>query len=1182
MSTSTGLKSVAVQGSTTANTLQGITNAVAVTVRDSAFGTTVTRTDLAGTADATTVNVMNLAQIAGRVLSLNGTETLTLNSTSGASTIGTLTDTSLTKLIITGDKALTVIDAIATTTPVLTVDASAHTAVDGVGVVFTGGFSLGAMTTIGGAGNDTFTYGAAGNVSAVGGAGNDTFVFGATLTSDDTVTGGVGVADAISTTRGQAVGFTSVPTTYNITGVERLTISDAMTNAAELSLVNIGTGINRVTQALANTSATTINFNSFTNAGAATLANTLAHGFGHIVTAAGSDTTDSLSVIHVGAAVDTLNNQTFASTGFETLTFNTSQASGAATPQTVGTITATATGASVPAIVFTGANGITTGVITNTGGSINASGLTATGLTMAAVANTSQNTASTITGSSFNDILAGALASAINQTISGGAGNDTISGGGGSDSISGGADNDQITPGSGNDNVDAGAGNDTVIMDDTLAATDTLIGGDGNDTVTFSSTVAHTAAIGARLSGFETITFSAAQAALDMAAYTNNTGFTRLNVAGATNVITNAGAALTTLGADAATTAITFTRAANTSTDALNLTLGALVGVDRTHAAITAANEETITLTNAATSNPTTVQTITTLTANSATRLNIAGAGGIAVTNAIGSAASLATVVDSHTGGGALTLNMSNSTVATTFTSNTLSSGLTTLTMGSGANVVTHTGTGNLVVVGGSGSESMTGSSGADTLSGNSGNDTLIGGSGADSLSGGGGNDSLNGGSGDDTISTDSGADTIDGGDGTDTLSLSAAFADLTSDTITNVETLNMGGFGGTMSIANHTAFTTISNPGAITLTGAGTVNAAAGVITYNLAAGTNTFTASTTAANNVITGSTGADTFNFGLNAAGSAQVFDATDTVLGGTGSDTINFTGNLTFNVSLGAATVFTGIETIAFANTSTPVTLVTNDVTLGQTETLTVDGSSGATAAAIMTFTSGETGTGAVNFIGGSAADILTGGAGADTISGGAGGDSITGGLGIDTIDLGASDGAVDTLNVSAVIAVANRDVVTSFVTTSDKVQLGIDQTTLGTATGVAAVGGTSTTTATTQAASAAYALTGVAAATQDIIFLTVAAASTANGILANATDGTELLKALTDTTAADAHTGITVAIAGQKTYFAATQGGTTYLYYGASGADTAIVAAELLLVGTFTGATLVAGDFVMLT
>jgi len=1033
LSTATGLSSITVQGSTAANTVQGISKSVGVTIRDSAFGTTITRTDVSGTADAVTVNVMNMAQTTGLVTSLNGIETLTLNSSSGASTIGTLTDTSLTRLIITGDKALTIIDAFPTTTPVLTVDASAHTAVDGVGVVFTGGFNLGAMTTTGGAGNDTFTYLVDGNVSATGGPGNDTFVFAATLTTGDTVAGGDGAADAISTTRAAAVAFTSVPTTYAITGVERLTISDAMTNAAELSLVNIGTGIARVTQSLANTSAGTINFNSFTNAGAATLASTLAHAAGHVVTAAGTDTTDSLSVTHVGGAVNTLNGQAFTSTGFETITFNTSQASGAATAQTVGAIGATATGAAVPAIVFTGGNGMTTGVITNTGGSVTASGLTATGLTMI----TGQNTANTFTGSSFDDSLFGAITTAINQTLSGGAGNDIITAGAGSDSISGGDGNDQITSGGGTDNIDAGAGNDTVIMADTLDVTDTLIGGDGTDTVTFTNTTAHTAAIGARLSGFETMTHGAAQAALNMSVYSNNTGLTRLNVTGATNVVTNAGAALVTLGSSAATTAITFTRAANTSADTLGLTLGD--GVTQT--AITATNEETITLTNASATTVATNATISTLTASAVTRLNIAGTGGMVVTNPIASAASLATVVDSHTGGGALTLDLSAATVATTFTSNSLSSGTTTLTLGSGANVVTHTGTGNLNVTGGNGAESMTGSSGADTLSGGSGVDTLIGGSGADSLSGGAGADSLSGGSGDDTISTDSGADTIDGGDGTDILVLSAAFTDISVDTITNMETLNMGGFASTMSIANFAAFTTVTSVGAVTFSGAGTIAANTNVITYNLAAGTNTFTASTTALNNVVTGSTGADTFNFGLDATGANQIFTANDTVLGGAGSDTVNFTGNLTFNVTLGTSTAFTGIESIVFANTSTPVTLTIAQTTVGAGETMTVDGSSGSTAQAIMTFNAAaDTITpGAFNLIGGLAADILTGGSGADTISGGAGADAITGGAGIDNLTGGTG---IDTFSFAvgtSSTAAGEADVISDFVVGTDLMQ-----------------------------------------------------------------------------------------------------------------------------------------------
>jgi hypothetical protein len=98
---------------------------------------------------------------------------------------------------------------------------------------------------------------------------------------------------------------------------------------------------------------------------------------------------------------------------------------------------------------------------------------------------------------------------------------------------------------------------------------------------------------------------------------------------------------------------------------------------------------------------------------------------------------------------------------------------------------------------------------------------------------------------------------------------------------------------------------------------------------------------------------------------------------------------------------------------------------------------------------------------------------------------------------------------------------------------------------------------------------------------DVILLTVQEASAANGDLSLATDGTQLLKALTTTAADDTHTGITATTAADKVYFAATQGGITYVYYADAGAtNTLFAAAEIILVGTFSG-TLVAADYLVI-
>ena len=188
----------------------------------------------------------------------------------------------------------------------------------------------------------------------------------------------------------------------------------------------------------------------------------------------------------------------------------------------------------------------------------------------------------------------------------------------------------------------------------------------------------------------------------------------------------------------------------------------------------------------------------------------------------------------------------------------------------------------------------------------------------------------------------------------------------------------------------------------------------ATNVTAYNLAAGTNTFTASTTAANNSIVGGTGADTFNFGIDSAGTGLLFTVDDTVTGGTGTDTLNLIGNLAQTVTL---TNVSGIENIVTANTTTAVALTLADGNVAAGATMTIDGTSLTTGA--LTVAGGAEVDGSLNIIGGNGADILTGGTLGDTITGGIGADTIanqvtgiatsgadrlTGGAGIDTFIL----------------------------------------------------------------------------------------------------------------------------------------------------------------------------------
>jgi len=262
----------------------------------------------------------------------------------------------------------------------------------------------------------------------------------------------------------------------------------------------------------------------------------------------------------------------------------------------------------------------------------------------------------------------------------------------------------------------------------------------------------------------------------------------------------------------------------------------------------------------------------------------------------------------------------------------------------------------------------------------------------------------------------------------------------LSLDTITNVETLNMGGFAGTMSIANHTAFTTISSVGAITLSGAGTVTASSAVLTYVLADGTNTWNASTTLALNALTGGSGADTFNFGLLSDNATHSF-TTDAVAGGSGTDTINITGNIAFSQTL---TNVSAVENIVFANTTTAVTatmVVGGSVTGGTT----IDASSQVSGVATL---SAAAVAARVNLIGGGAADSLTGGTLADTISGGAGVDTITGGTGVDALS-GGSGADVYVTTVGVAYSTATADTISDFTVGvgGDVLQIDISDSTL---------------------------------------------------------------------------------------------------------------------------------------
>jgi Ca2+-binding RTX toxin-like protein len=217
-------------------------------------------------------------------------------------------------------------------------------------------------------------------------------------------------------------------------------------------------------------------------------------------------------------------------------------------------------------------------------------------------------------------------------------------------------------------------------------------------------------------------------------------------------------------------------------------------------------------------------------------------------------------------------------------------------------------------------------------------------------------------------------------------------------------------------------------------------------------------------------------------------------------------------------------------------------------------------------------------GADTLTGGLGDDILDGAAGNDVITGGAGADTITGGNGVDTLTGGTGADKFVLATVSA-----HRDTITDFTAGGggDQLQISAAQTTLATTVNTAPVTTDDTTTA--GAGGGSYAMTGATSANADVVILQAGAALTTGangGDLSAATDGTELLKALTDNSAPDTYSGITVGQA-ESFYAVAYQGGKAYVYLiTESTGDTLAAAAEIELIATLntiTADTIVQGN-----
>ena len=953
---SDSVANIASIGSTTALTLNNIQSAATnVTIANSAavHDLSYAAAAVAGSADSASVTVNGFVATINDTADLvvgNGIETLNLTA-AGTNAIDTAFSG---RIVIAGTGSLTLSGVGAGVEVASTnVDASANsggvTMIMNAASTVTGGsgadsvtMGAGAGSISGGAGNDTLVgVGAANDTlsggdgddsivsgagvdSLVGGAGNDTFNMSTALnlTIDDTVAGGDGTdtllvdIDDVDTTAAPNGNTTWV----NISGIETLGLT-GISAAETVTTANIASGINRVN--LNDDTAGNLTLNLGSGAQTVGLNIAAAIGAGHVLTvdAAGTGSSDSLTITNMRTATDNIGSATsdITVTDFETVTINV----GSYTNAVAQTLNDVNVGNN--SLVLQGGNRLDiegtftarsidgsamSGIIDMTGNAAEYAGasgsMTISGGSAADVLLGDADEATIISGGAGNDSITGGTAA---DNLGGDAGDDTIAGGGGNDTLAGGDGNDSLTGGTGNDSILGGAGNDVIATD---AGTDIVDGGDGNDAITSLSTTASTLNGGA---GNDTIT-NITGGNLSINGGEGNDTIVRTNVLSLTDTIAG-GDGTDILSVNAADVA----RIAAGSFSAVTNWVNNLSGVERLMVS-TALNNQTLDVgtfdgvghltvagtTGAASTisnmvdNSTVIQTANLAVgltlgyaATSGTQtLNYEMATSAALTNTAALTVAGVEIInlnsndtDVTTGGNAahgftltaaaatnLNITGDSASLALTLTA----ASLTTIDASAYEGTVTATLQAAGSYNGAIGVDNITGSSGADLINGNAGNDVLSGEAGADTLNGGAGNDQLTGGA---------GADVIDGGDGTDTLIASGGDS-------------NTGGPSAITGVVVNLSGSTISYASVFSATGAYLSGALTGIETGKVGylfggeSSLNITTQDTVSNIENVTGGTGAD-YIVGSSAANVITGGAGVDTMTGGAGNDVFIVGGN-----------------------------------------------------------------------------------------------------------------------------------------------------------------------------------------------------------------------------------------------------------------------------------------------
>jgi len=362
--------------------------------------------------------------------------------------------------------------------------------------------STGSNTLTGGTGDDAITLTGGTNIVNMG-PGNDTVTTSTNLTAGDRIDGG----DGTDTFEVIHTGLATVPSTSNLTSIERIAIQDTVHQSLDFSPL---TGI------------TGIELDSGTTVDGATIVTTLGDNQSLTLDSITDGDTAAASLADGGIQIAQANTVTSLD-----LTIDDIGPSSASTNQNVfidiagsGVATANITSANTSYIVLENSGGTLSTLNLSGSGTLGLSSALANSVTTINAASSTANVTvtpgtagSTVTTNSGNDeitLTGGANTVTTNSgqdsiTVTGGtnnvntgSGNDTINLNGGSNTIVTGNNNDTVTASAGNNDIDTDSGDDQVVLtggtndvntganDDTVTlsgGTETVDMGSGNDTV---------------------------------------------------------------------------------------------------------------------------------------------------------------------------------------------------------------------------------------------------------------------------------------------------------------------------------------------------------------------------------------------------------------------------------------------------------------------------------------------------------------------------------------------------------------------------------------------------------------------------------------------------------------------------------------------------------------------------